>query len=349
MDEQNDNQTGEQSPDTQEDEQSQPELRRHGQMLAPLFVLALALMAFGYYLGLSEEVELAPPDGAQTDVAEGESITEAPSAEQQRARLQYSAFEENHYILEMRQSSTRRYLRGESEPLETRIELEVLERGSPIDGTDRIGLDREYRAARVSVESADEPVGRDITAQVEALLAGVEVRTSVQPDGVPVGFDWREVSNPQVRRALLLIRDAHRFTTPRFRSDAVNTGETWVYTHEISVENIDRGLVVRGGVDVANKLISLERRDGRLVAVVEQDITADAQGHVGIDDGKAPFTLEGSGRGVVRFDVDGGFVHSAKIDVERVLSIEQGDGTIDQTSSVEIDLRPVASGESERR
>jgi hypothetical protein len=316
--------------------------RKHGQVLTPLFVLALGLMALGYYLGLTEDMELSAGQGEDVEIAEAEALEMAPSAERQRAVLSLRAHDARSYALTFHQKSTRRFLRGESELFETEMTLQLVEEATESDDGQRLSVDRRYTAADLDVRSAGEPVGRDITTQVEALLEGVEIRMDVERNGQPVGFGWKEVSNPQVRRALLLVRDAHRFTTPRFRRDAINRGETWTYTLETSVENEARGLVVRGDVDVRNKLLSFEKRAGRAIAVIEQEFDVAAEGTIDIPEaGEAPFELTGSGGGVIRFDVDGGYLHTADIEIERVLSVEQGDGKIDQTSKVDIELRPV--------
>ncbi|MGM0557162.1 MAG: hypothetical protein ACQEVA_12340 [Myxococcota bacterium] len=342
MEETNEEQSEDRSQDALATSRHEKSRSEHGQVLTPLFVLAFGLMALGYYLGIVEDVEPSTAENGAVEIAEGEALEMAPSAQTQRAALALRAHDARRYALTLHQKSTRRFLRGESDLFETEIALELGQRASEAADGGQIQVERRYEAADLEVRSAGDPVGQETTSQVEAFLEGVEVLTVVEPNGQPVDFDWREVSNPQVRRAVLLIRDAHRFTTPRFRRDAINVGETWSYTLETAVENQDRGLVVRGGVDVANKLLSFEEREGRVIAVIEQEYNAASRGTVDVPEGgQAPFALEGSGGGVIRFDVEGGFVLSADIDIERILSVEQGDGKIDQTSKVDIELRPL--------
>ena len=326
--------------DTEEpgEESSSPTASR--QQLVPIFALAVALMAFGFYEALTYDQKVPGAGQGGEPIAPPDALAGGEGTGEPRAQLSYTPSSAHVSSMTLTQKSVRQYLRGESEPLETRIQLDITETMSASADPEAIAVDRAYDEVRIDVTSGGEPVGADIVLQLENLIAGSKTRAYLDTNGQPVDYEWREVPNPQVRRAIYLLRDAHRLVTPRFMRDAINTGETWTYSIPMDVEQPALGVSARGEVEVANRLQRFEKRGGRRVAVIQQEFEIATEGTVEVEDyGDAPYTLEGSGAGVVRFDVDAGRVHTADLDFKRILSVEQEEGEIDQRSEISVTLR----------
>lgn len=203
-----------------------------------------------------------------------------------------------------------------------------------------IELDREYQRIGVSIQEDGRPVDAEIAAQIESLLSGTRAVSTVSPIGKPSSFDWRSVTNPQVRQTLYILRHATRLLTPHLRRDAVNPGDTWRYT--LPAEGVGQSRFVEsidGQIEIRNTFVGTVERQGRRLAVIERAFDLSGDGEVTLEDepGSRWFELTGKGTGRVLFDIDRGAVVESRLSLDRTLKM-QGTETDSQTREGQIEL-----------
>ncbi len=321
----------------------------------PLFALALALGAFGFYMALTEApdsgeeisadgpIETFEPLEVSDDVVDGSAVG---------VRLSHREAEPREILLSLSQTTRRQDEAGGERVLGSRLEItldETVEAASSED-LDQIdderredvwAVTRQYKKARAEVLGVDEaPVGEGITSQVEDLVRGSITRSFVVENGQPVGFQWREVPNPQARRTLYLVRDGHAFLTPRFFAGAVNAGDTWEYSQPIHVEEPDLGLSVTGSFDVHNDFVGTLTHQDRRLGVIRQQFEMLTEGDATDADAEFGFRVEGAGRGLMLVEIETGRAFAADITLERTLSIERDGQPDSHTSEIAVGLRP---------
>jgi hypothetical protein len=323
--------------------------RSSRQALTPLFAIALALTAVGFYLAYDDEADVdlgreAPDAFGQVEPIElpdGAVDTSVEAVELVHAEAKPHAIE-----LMLRQKSRTEDASGGAHTLDTAFELGLEQDVTVADATrfekERVlAITRHYQRARASVSTGDgELLGPGITSQVEELLRGSITRLYVAPSGEPLDFEWREVPNPQARRMLFLVRDAHTFLTPRFFNAAVNPGDTWSYQRPLMVEEPDLGVNANGQVDIDNRFVGVLTHEDRRLGVVRQTLKASVEGTLAADETSATFTLDGSGEGLVLVDLGAGRVHTADVEFERTLTIDSGGEPTVQVSEIFLGLRP---------
>ena len=317
------------------------------QRLIPLFAIALALMSVGFYLAIEQGNVTDIDQGDRPDLSELNPLEipdEAIDTEVEPVELAHRSVEAHPVELMLHQKS-RREDKGSGE-LQTVIELGLEEKVAEADAkrfdTDRVlAITRTYKRAQAEVTAGDdEAIGVGITSQVEELLRGSVTRMYVAPNGEPLDFEWREVPNPQARRMLYLVRDAHTFLTPRFFTGAVNPGDTWSYKRPMLVNQPDGDVSAEGEVTIDNRFVGVLDGNERRFAVVRQTLTADARGKLDAEQANAGFTLEGEGSGVVLVDLDANKIAGVDINFQRKLTVEAGDEPVVQSSEIFLALRP---------
>lgn len=326
--------------------------RRTSQQLWPLFLVALSLMGVGFYLALTQEIEVDLGKGAELTLGRIEPLAigdGAVDAQAQDIELAYAEGDARRVRVALRQRTRQRFSEADTEELATRVGLELTEVIEPVEpgrfeAEGALGITRTYEGAQAEVRSGSvQKVGPGITSQVEDLIRGSITRLSVTPNGEPLDFEWREVPNPQARRTLYLVRDAHSFLTPRFVHGAVNAGESWSYKRPIHVEEPELGLSAEGVVEIDNRLAGRAKVDGRRLAVIYQTLDASAEGELEDEEAGGEFRLDGTGQATIVFDLDQGRVYAADLSFERQLSVGGQDEPAAQTSEIFLALRPAES------
>jgi hypothetical protein len=324
------------------------------QSLTPLFGVALVLTAVGFYLAFSGQGDVAAGTKAANSIAALDQVEalevpdEVVDTSVEAVELVHGETKPHAVDLTLRQNSWLKGGSGEEDSLETVLKLGLEEEVSEVDATRFEGrprvlsITRHYERASARVTTGDgQSIGPGITSQVEALVRGSITRMYVAPSGEPLEFEWREVPNPQARRMLFLVRDAHTFLTPRFVAGAVNPGDTWSYERPMVVEEPELGVTADGTVAIDNRFVGVVTDEDRRFGVVRQRIEASVEGGLKSEDANARFRVEGSGQGVVIVDLEAGRVHAADVDFERTLTVASGGGepTV-QVSEISLGLRP---------
>lgn len=183
-------------------------------------------------------------------------------------------------------------------------------------------------------------LGKGISTQVAELLEGSTTRTFLQPNGEPLGFEWQNVPNPEARRILLLVRDTQAFLTPRYTADALNPGDTWSYERPLWVDLENKKIHAEGSVSISNRFVGVLNIDGRHIGLIRQTLEGHADGKLGGDAGPTTFAMRGSGSGVFLIDIERGNRVAADLEFERILTIDDGNKPVKQSSKISLHLRP---------
>lgn len=201
-----------------------------------------------------------------------------------------------------------------------------------------LGVTYDYHQMRAEVFADDDKsIGSSITTQVAELIRGSITRIFIRPNGERAGYEWVEVPNPQARRALMVIRDAQTFLTPRFMPDEVNPGDTWSYQRPMSIEDPETGLKSEGAITVENRFAGLlTADDGQQFALLRQTLGGQAKGELDGEELRANLELSGSGAATLLVDPKTGAVEAADLDFERAYQIDSAA----QPSTITLELRP---------
>ncbi len=313
----------------------------------PLFAIALALMSVGFYLALEQGSEVDLGEGTRADLADTRPLViddKAVSTDIAPVELRHAPFDSRTVGMTLRQNSQREGATGDSGVLDTVVELGLEEDvakadAQQFDREDVLAVTRNYQRAQAEVTGAGgEVIGGGITSQVEDLLRGSVTRMFIAQNGEPLDFEWREVPNPQARRMLYLVRDAHTFLTPRYFTGAVNPGDTWSYKRPIVVPRAD--VTVEGEVTIDNRFVGVIEDGERRLGVVRQTLEASAEGKLDTEDAQSSFTLTGEGIGLVLVSIDEGKTYAADVSFERKLTVTTDDEPEVYTSEVFLGLRP---------
>lgn len=307
------------------------------QRLWPIIVLAFVVMGIGFYLALTEPPEPLP----QVDEVEAPGAAVDRGALDAKAEpivLEFRPTEPRPIVMRLSQTS-RRGDDSKAPALRTLLEIEATEAITAAD--EGLIVERDYRGVDVEVSEDGEGVGRAITALVEELIAESEAVLRIAPNGRPLDFELGDVANPQAKRTLYLVRDAHRLLTPRFRGDAVHPGDTWSYRIPTSVEEPELGVSAEGAIAVDNELVGITAAEGRRLAVVEQAFKIAIDGRIEQEDGLHEFRVHGQGGGEVVFDVQSGHVVRSDVALKRTLKIQHTGGgpPLSQQSDIRLQLR----------
>lgn len=289
-------------------------------------LIALAAGAVGYYLALTAPEPVLEHSGAFGITARMELDDEAIERESEPVELRYRVGDDRRIEFAVEQSDpTRR------SGIVTQIAIEFDEqRELTGEGGEQeaVQFDRVYERAGVTIDEDGEPVQNDIAAQIESLLEGTRAISTVDAIGKPGEFDWRSVTNPQVRQTLGILRHGTQLLTPRMRRGAVNPGETWRYEVPASGFQSRHVQSMVGKVAVAERLVGTVERDGRRLAVIDRSLQVDASGKLEVQEISGPraFALTGEGSGRVLFDIEAGAVVQSLLTVSRSLELEDGEG-----------------------
>jgi hypothetical protein len=331
-------------------------------------------MAVGFYLAFDERSGADTGSDAPRVFGQMEPLVlpdDAVDSSVEAVELVHREAASRKLDLMLRQKSWVKGATDDASTLETTFELGLSEDVAEADPAkfDRqrvLAITRHYQKAQAEVSTGGgDFIGTGITSQVEELMRGSITRMYVAPSGEPLDFEWREVPNPQARRMLFLVRDAHTFLTPRFFAGALNPGDTWSYKRPMIVEEPELGVTASGQVDIDNRFAGVVTHEDRRLGVVRQTLEASVEGTLDAEDASATFSLEGSGEGLVLVDLGAGRVHAADIVFERTLTIqpstvqpspvqprtansatansataESGDEPIVQISEISLGLRP---------
>lgn len=306
-------------------------------------------MAVGFYLAIAQDSDIDLADDAQIDIVEMQPLALPDSAVDRGVEpieMRYQPADARMLGVAMRQTTRRNYGEERDKTLVTNIDLKVKEELGEADAArfDReaaVAITRHYEGAQAEVVAGeDKRVGPGITSQVEALIRGSITRTYLTPTGEPIDFEWREVPNPQARRMLYLMRDAHSFLTPRFFQGGVNPGESWSYEMPLSVEQPELGVSADGKVSIENTFEGMVVNDEARLAVIRQKLAAEASGELDSEEAEASFEVSGEGEGLVIFDVDAGRVRAADLQLSRTLDVAGTDQPASFTSEFFLGVRP---------
>lgn len=292
--------------------------RRSDQPLWPLGLLAVALASAGY--GLAHRAPAPSFEGAPSFAVDASTATVEGDADVDDAvRLVYAGEGKRRIGVTFRVDDT-----TESPPLETRVDLGMVEQRTPrTDGG--VELERTIEDVAVAVESGEESIGSSIVGQVESLLLGTRETVAVDAIGRVDDFEWTTVTNPQVRQTLRMLKHARVLATPRFRRGAINVGESWSYEFVPEVPVGDAIRSMEGKTEVEATLVGVRRRDECRCAVVERSFDISADGSVEPDRGdEYGFELSAEGEGRALFDVDRGMLVESRVDLSRRLRILEG-------------------------
>ncbi len=289
-------------------------------------LIALAAGAVGYYLAVTSPEPVLEHNGAFGIAARMELGDEAIGREAGPVELRYRAGDDRRLEFAVEQSDPTR-----ASGIVTQIDLEFDEQREPTgEGADEEGIQFEhvYERVGVTIEEGGEPVQNEIAAQIESLLEGTRAISTVDAIGKPGEFEWRSVTNPQVRQTLGILRHGTQLLTPRMRRGAVNPGETWQY--ELPASGLEGRHVqsMEGKVTVQEKLVGIVERGSRRLAVLDRSLQVDARGKLEVEEvsGARAFELTGEGSGRVLFDVEAGTVVQSRLTVSRSLELEEDDG-----------------------
>jgi hypothetical protein len=213
----------------------------------------------------------------------------------------------------------------------THIDIELDEQRAPTEeGSDSRGVrfERVYDRVGVSIDEGGEPVQNEIAAQIESLLVGTRAISTVDTIGKPGTFEWKSVTNPQVRQTLGILRHGIQLLTPRMRRGKVNPGEKWQY--KLPASGLESRYVesLEGELAVEERLVGTVERDGRRLAVIDRSLQIDARGKLEVEEvsGARAFELTGKGDGRVLFDIEAGAVVQSRLNVSRSLELEGDSG-----------------------
>lgn len=285
-------------------------------------LIALAAGAVGYYLALTAPEPVLEHRGAFGITARTELDDEAIERESDPVELRYGVRDDRRLEFAVEQSDPTR-----ESGIVTQIAIELDEQREPA-GEDGVQFDRIYERVGVTIDEDGEPVQNDIAAQIESLLEGTRAISTVDAIGKPGEFDWRSVTNPQVRQTLGILRHGTQLLTPRMRRGAVNPGETWRYEVPASGFQSRHVQSMVGKVAVAERLVGTVEREGRRLAVIDRSLQVDASGKLEVQEvsGTRAFELTGEGAGRVLFDIEAGTVVQSLLTVSRNLELEDGEG-----------------------
>ena len=213
----------------------------------------------------------------------------------------------------------------------TRVNISGVE--SLIERTEQAYLlARELESAEVGIREEERPLGLRIMPLVEAFVSKARAELKITPDGRLLGFDWVSASNPQIRRTLALLRDLSLLVAPQMPPDPVSGQASWSWELPLSLAPApvaDALLELQGGsLEARATLHGATTRGGRELAVIGLEFTMSARGALqaaaaedegGEGSGEAArvgaqgFALEGSGRGLLLFDLDTGQIHTHRV------------------------------------
>ncbi len=285
-------------------------------------MIAAAAGSVGYYLALTAPEPTLEPGGPFGIEARQEVDAAAIDREAKPTRLRYRAGPDRRLEYALEQSGP-----TGSPEIVTRIEAELAESRRAIEGEEAIEYERTYDRVGVAIDEDGEAVQADIAAQIESLLQGTRSVATRRATGAPGEFEWRSVTNPQVRQTLNILRHGGRLLTPRLRDGAVNPGEGWEYRLPASGLESRHVRAVDGEIAVEEEFVGIVEAENDTLGVVDRSLELEADGEVEPED--APdaygFELRGEGTGRVLFDVEAGAIVQSRLTMSRRLKLEDGE------------------------
>ena len=297
----------------------------------------------GYYLALTSPEPQLEHTGA-FGIERPEPIAEESLQREGAAEFRYKPGKRRDLQLAIEQS----HRQGDAEML-TRIDLGLTEaRRQPSEGAG-VKFVREYQRVGVSIRENGEPVDSQIAAQIESLLVGTRAVSTVDGIGKPTAYDWRSVTNPQVRKTLYILRHATQLLTPHFRRDAVNPGDSWTYRLPADAAGGGRFVEsIEGDVEARATFVGTVERKGRRLAVIERSLNISGSGEIQLEDepGTRWFELTGEGSGRLLFDIEQGAIVQSRLIVDRTLELQGDDEARVRKGEIELFMReaPESSG-----
>lgn len=268
------------------------------QRVWPLFVLAAALVAFGFwYLFAFPVTNPAEPTSLPSPFLEQAPMPSASEPVEGSVDLFYAP-ESHDFVLDLRQVR-----RADDAQISSRIALSVVDTAEPTDDDETMAWGRRYPDATVQV--ADEAIiGRSISAEIERLLANSAHRVVTDRSGETKSYDLISSESAQLRQTLVLVRDALAILRPRFPREPVRMGEEWSWTVPIRARPRDEedASTVDGKIDLRGRVVGREARG----IVIEVDLTSTSEGTIVSDGETRSFETSGEGQADVVWSADSG-------------------------------------------
>lgn len=301
---------------------------RPANRLWPLYVVGLALMAFGFYFAFfqNEPPHFSVP--AQIEVV-GTGTDNVPKDLDRSASVMLAVkpmARKSKVLLQQSQASK------DKKPVET--ELRLVMQDTPAGG---LSFERSYPEVEIQVRGGEGGMEADIPAHVADLLMTVRHHVELDPNGQVKAYELTSSQPGQLGPLLAMMKDAMQMLTPQFPREAVNVDEPWSYRAPYELHSEDGLVTVQGDYQVSSTFRGVQVVDGRKLAVVEQNLSGTGSGQFKNGDATESFSNTGVGHAVFFFDMEAGQVIRSGVVFEQVSTLGNAPGV---QSTTRLSLEP---------
>lgn len=298
---------------------SEPTPQSKKQKLWPLFVLGLALTAFGFYFAFAGggEVEVgatARGDYADTSLEVPSGLERTPAAHLTIAPEKL----ENDVVYTQTQISS---VNGQARTIETRVKMRIVD--LPLEAPRTYS--RRYQDVEIEVLEDGKLMPNPVAGQVSRLIETVEHEVEFESLGRIKRIDLRSNPSGELAQFLSVVQDAAVLLSPQFPREPVNVDEPWVYNSPLYASG-GENKTIEGDIQFSNTFRGWLNDDGRKIAVVEQNISGQAEG--------SNLSGHGIGKAIFFVDTQGAFVRQADLQFEQVSGFGGGASVPVQSTTV---------------
>lgn len=296
--------------------------KRKSQRVWLLYVVGLSLMGAGFYFAFTAGTD-------ETQAARVVPRGAAPDIDQVPSDLDRSAS----VTLELKTSGPKTRLVVEQSQMTkdaagSTTTLELVLNDAPAGALE---FERSYTDVKVRTEEGGKALGGEIPAHVVELLGTVKHRVAFEPNGRVKTYALTSSQSGQLGPLLNVLKDAMQMLSPQFPREAVNVDEPWSYRAPYDLSSESGDVSIKGDYQISSTYRGTTTREGRRVAVVEQNLTGKGEGAMKLETGPMTFTTHGVGHAVFYVDLEAGAVVQAGLVFEQVSALSNGAGM--QTTS----------------